>query len=579
MSLHHTFATHCEVQAAAEIYPYHLVVYYNGEIIIQPDEYEQGKPILRFKCSGPMMSAHFEPLCPRHNPAASTAFANQATCPPLGSENSNVIEQTAQDQSDDDIPLMYLLQSAKRGLIVTSTDIISSSSSEMTAVDSAIENVLEGQEFKVVIRADRKPSGEHKGRFNTPATSEVAMVIVSQEFNKRDIILYSRNTQLVRISETHRSYDALQYPLVFCRGEDGYSINIPQRDPTSNVPLKKTISASDFYAYKIMEKQGDENYLLLYRSLLNQYLVDTSMHVKIETERLNFIRFNQCKLRAEIYVHLKDAMCKGDSNASDIGQRVVLPSSFTGRPRYMHERTQDAMTYVRHYARPDLFITFTCNPKWTEIGAALKDGQKPQDRHDIIARVFNLKVKKKLINLLTKGSIFGQRYKAQTDSVISAEVPDPGADPELFEIVKSTMIHGPCGNLNRNSPCMVNGTCSKSYPRPLCKETQTADDGYPQYRPADGSFTGNINGVDLDSRWVVPYNPVLTRTFLAHINVELCNYVKSIKYICKYVNKGSDQAAFVLENERDEVSSYEAGRYISCSEAAWRIFCSTIHER
>lgn len=77
-----------------------------------------------------------------------------------------------------------------------------------------------------------------------------------------------------------------------------------------------------------------------------------------------------------------------------MGQMVVLPSSFTGGPRYMHERTQDAMTYVRHYGRPDLFITFTCNPKWEEITQNLFSGQKSHDRHDIIARVFHLKVKK-----------------------------------------------------------------------------------------------------------------------------------------------------------------------------------------
>jgi hypothetical protein len=52
--------------------------------------------------------------------------------------------------------------------------------------------------------------------------------------------------------------------------------------------------------------------------------------------------------------------------------------------------------------------------------------------------------------------------------------------------------------------------------------------------------------------------------------------VKSIKYICKYVNKGSDQAAFTLQ---DEVKRYEIGRYISSSEAAWRILCFPIHER
>lgn len=41
-----------------------------------------------------------------------------------------------------------------------------------------------------------------------------------------------------------------------------------------------------------------------------------------------------------------------------MGKIVVLPSSFTGGPRYMHERTQDAMTYLRHHGRPDLLITY-----------------------------------------------------------------------------------------------------------------------------------------------------------------------------------------------------------------------------
>lgn len=226
---------------------------------------------------------------------------------------------------------------------------------------TAIECVPKGQEFKVVIHADRKPVNQHRGRYNAPSTSEVALGIVGEDFEKRDIILQSRDTKLVRINETHRAYDALQYPLMFCRGEDGYSIKIPQRDPSSKISLKKTASASEFYSYRIMEKQGQNNYMLLYRNLLNQFLVD--MYAKIETERLNFIRHNQSKLRAENYAHLKDAMCKGDGQVSEIGKIVVLPSSFTGGPRYMHERTQDAMTYVRHYGRPDLFITFTCNTK------------------------------------------------------------------------------------------------------------------------------------------------------------------------------------------------------------------------
>ena len=471
---------------------------------------------------------------------------------------------------------------------------------------AAIDSVPKGQkDYKVIINANRKPFGEHQGRFNAPTCKEVAVLIVGQEFEKRDIVLHSRNNRVVRISETHRAYDALQYPLMFCRGEDGYQIDIPQRDPKTNAPLKKTVSAANFYSYRLMKRDSGENYILSFRNLLNQYLVD--MYAKIETERLNWIRNNQKKLRSEEYVHLKDAMSRADTQIKDFGKMVVLPSSFTGGARYMHERTQDAMTYVRHFGRPDLFITFTCNPKWTEIVELLKQGQKSHDRHDLIARVFHLKVKN-IMKLLTKSCIFGnvhcQMYTVEwqkrglphihillwleqkirpesIDKVISAEIPDPELDPALHEIVKTTMIHGPCGTLNRNSPCMVNGACSKKYPRPLLKETQTGDDGYPQYRRrsvADGGFTAKVGGLDLENRWVVPYSPVLSRIFSAHINVELCNSVKSIKYICKYVNKGSDQATFKV-GDLDEVTRYETGRYISSSEAAWRIFCFSIHER
>ncbi|GFQ98605.1 ATP-dependent DNA helicase [Trichonephila clavata] len=167
---------------------------------------------------------------------------------------------------------------------------------------------------------------------------------------------------------------------------------------------------------------------------------------------------------------------------------VVLPSSFTGGSRYMHERTQDAMTYVRHFGRPDLFITFTCNPKWPEIVDLLNQGQKSHDRHDIIARVFRVKVKH-MMKLLTKGCIFGNvrchMYTVEwqkrglphvhihlwledkirpesIDEVICAELPDSNIDPALYEIIRTTMIHGPYGHINKSSPCMLNDKCTKN---------------------------------------------------------------------------------------------------------------------
>ncbi|XP_067131955.1 uncharacterized protein [Centruroides vittatus] len=474
---------------------------------------------------------------------------------------------------------------------------------------TAIDKISPSESFKVVIHADKKPQREHRGRFNAPTANEVAVVLVDQHFDRRDIILESRSNSLQRISEIHPAYDALQYPLMFCWGDDGYSINIPQCDPTTKLPLKKTVSAVSFYSYRIMIRKGEDNFLVKYRALFSQYLVDE--YAKIETERLNYIKNNQAKLRADNYIHLKDAIGRQDTEANQLGQMVVLPSSFTSGPRYMHEKTQDAMTYVRHYGRPDLFITFTCNPRWSDINEHLLSGQKSHDRYDIISRVFRLKVKK-VMDLLIKGKIFGEvrcyMYSTewqkrglphihillwlqhritpdQIDNIICAEIPNPDRDPELYEIVKSNMIHGPCGSLNRNSPCMKDNSCSKRYPKALIKETQTGDDGYPQYRRRsldDGGFSVNIKGVAIDNRWVIPYNPVLLRTCNAHVNVEYCHSVKSIKYVCKYVNKGSDQATFTLENGKDgkdEVTTYASGRYISSAEAVWRILEFPIHER
>lgn len=112
---------------------------------------------------------------------------------------------------------------------------------------SAIEAMASNMEnFQVIIRADRAPQIEHRGRYNAPQVDEVAVLIVGQEFTKRDIVLRARDNTLKRVSEIHRSYDALQYPLIFSHGEDGYSINVPQVHPVTRVPQKKNCVSNGF---------------------------------------------------------------------------------------------------------------------------------------------------------------------------------------------------------------------------------------------------------------------------------------------------------------------------------------------
>lgn len=90
---------------------------------------------------------------------------------------------------------------------------------------------MQADDYKIIIKADKTPAGEHARRFNAPTIDEVAIVMVGESFPSRDIILHRRNENLQRVSETHRSYDALQYPLLHWRGDDGYHLNIRQVNP------------------------------------------------------------------------------------------------------------------------------------------------------------------------------------------------------------------------------------------------------------------------------------------------------------------------------------------------------------
>ncbi|XP_021996392.1 uncharacterized protein LOC110893602 [Helianthus annuus] len=433
--------------------------------------------------------------------------------------------------------------------------------------------------LKIRLIAKRNQDGRI---YNLPTASEVAALIVGDidtSFEPRDITVKTKEGYLQRISELHRSYLALQYPLLFVYGDDGYRIDILHRDvSTSTISKRHTCTMREYFCYRIQDRVNTFSLILNSRRLFQQFLVDA--YTMIESERLLYIRTQQKKLRRETYENLCSVKNQGKSDVSKIGQHVILPSSFTGSARYMFQNYLDPMSLCKWYGYPYFFITITCNPKWPEVKRILKDTTlNPEDRPDILCRLFKMKLDS-IIKDLRDHAILGKLqavvytvefqkrglphahlclfmhadHKLPTvdyiDPFISAEIPDKDKDPELYSL--------------------VNG------------------DGFPIYRRCNNGFFVDKSDVKLDNRSVVPYNKILLQRYQAHINVEWCNQAGSIKYLFKYINKGHDRASicFVPTNETnehekkvDEIKDYYSCRYISACEASWRIFSYDIHYR
>ncbi|XP_025616692.1 uncharacterized protein [Arachis hypogaea] len=443
--------------------------------------------------------------------------------------------------------------------------------------------------------------------YNLPSASKVAALIVGdvEQLSKdRDIIIESQSRKLQRINVFHPSYLALQYPLLFLYGEDGFRLGIATLDSISARPTKKnkTINLRQFFAFRLQKRTGESPLILRSKRLFQQFLVDA--YTMMESERLKFFRCKQPQLRVDKYKCLHESLINGDVNATRLGKRIILPNIFTGGPRYA--------------GYPSYFITMTCNPEWDEIRREVTSiGLKAEDRPDILCRVFKIKLDG-LIDDLKEGKIFGKilgyvctvefqkrgllhahillfmsnEFKPQTpddiDKYITAEIPDENERPNLHRAVQNYMVHGPCGPYNKNLPCMKNGSYSKFYPKEFRQRTLIDEAGFPKYRRTDNGRTVKKRECVLDNKFIVPYNPELLLKFGCHINVEYTCQTSSIKYLFKYVHKGNDRVTATLYNAGDlseatqvvdKIRNYYDCRYISACEAVWRLFGYEIQKK
>ncbi|KAK9049501.1 hypothetical protein SSX86_031532 [Deinandra increscens subsp. villosa] len=465
--------------------------------------------------------------------------------------------------------------------------------------------------------------GINKHPYEIPSMGTLGAIISEANPNAEDFDIIIRNKSDVpqRVNNLHPSYMSLQYPLLFPYGEQGWT---PTLRLSSNPPTldDDRLSMNMFYTYQIHDRPTTYTILLNAGRLFQQYLVDA--YICIERNRLNYFRSHQNDLRTEFLSGIYDAISRGDSEGQSIGRRIILPSSFTGGPRYMYKHYQDALAICRVHGNPQYFITFTCNVKWPEIirHMARNPLLTPQDRSDIIARVFQMKVEE-FMDFLKKDKPFGVvsadlytiefqkrglphchtllwvtkpfqiKSPDQIDDYISAELPNEEIEPTLFRIVTNSMIHGPCGLANKKFSCMQNGKCSKHYPMKHETLTRFDEKGHVHYKRRANGPSVCKHKIMVDNRYVVPYNKKLCNRFHAHINVEYCGSSMFIKYLFKYISKGTDRIRYSITSnssnnnlteassptEVDEIKNFEDGRFICPQEAAWRILNFHIHKR
>lgn len=496
----------------------------------------------------------------------------------------------------------------------------------------------------------------HPKRYEKPVDKDFAGIIPDKDNDleySRDIRVKKTDNKLMKISETHPAADALGYALYFVKGTLGWS---PHRQFYSGQSKKKAkeseqkidqvnpVIKSKQKAKKI-EQKGDQvnpemqskgkakksnqsnmtnltllmfmqfflrvrkdsfNLLFKGRRLFHQFLVNK--WADIETINLSFLKTNQNVLRVDLYSKLMSAHEKA-AKSSNVGKPIVLPATFKGSPREMYELYQDAMAMVGKYGKPDLFITFTCNPNWREIREELLPGQSPDDRPDLICDVFKLKLDA-LLEEVIKKSCFGKvkgyvwvvefqkrglphchmlliledGYKIDSpeivDKYISAQIPDIDWDKDLHEKVLRHMIHLPCSSSFRKCKKGKNRKCNKRFPKDFQNKTLLGD-SYPLYRRRNtGTYDYLYNRVlhKISNQYVVPYSPYLLRRFNCHINVEVCSTIDAVKYLYKYVYKGFDKA-LVKMKDFDEISQYINSRYVSSVESTWRLRGYRLHGR
>ena len=103
--------------------------------------------------------------------------------------------------------------------------------------------------------------------------------------------------------------------------------------------------------------RNERNVILYGRDLFQTFVAEYA--VRVLKDRLDFIRFNQKKVCAELYKHVDEMMKnRAYEQGLQLGRKVILPSSITGSPRWEAEQFADTMAMLMELGRKCVNFNF-----------------------------------------------------------------------------------------------------------------------------------------------------------------------------------------------------------------------------
>jgi hypothetical protein len=147
----------------------------------------------------------------------------------------------------------------------------------------------------------------------------------------------------------HPLHPALHYVLLFHTGQLQWFPQIEyigaadneaedQEGGADGPKRHKCISKSEFYCYRLHPQPPaiEPQHIFLTEKLYQEFICD--QWATSEQDRLCFIMLNQNTIWGEVYSGLADAVAANiDASLESLGQRIILPSSFSESTRQMQQ--------------------------------------------------------------------------------------------------------------------------------------------------------------------------------------------------------------------------------------------------